>query len=53
MGDFMGDFVLGGVVFGEIVNYYSKLYWGTFLEDGRFAFLMKRCWGDLRTLIDL
>ncbi|XP_024387103.1 uncharacterized protein [Physcomitrium patens] len=30
------------------------LIWGaTLLEDGRFAFLMHRYWGDLRTLIDL
>jgi hypothetical protein len=21
-------------------------------EDGRFAFMMERCWGDLRKLID-
>jgi serine/threonine protein kinase len=46
-------FVLGGVVFGEIIVYCSSIYWATLLKDGRFAFVMRRYWGDLRTLINL
>ena len=44
---------LGGVVFGDVMGNCSLIYWATRLEDGRFAFVMERCWGDLRTLIDL
>jgi serine/threonine protein kinase len=47
------DFVLGGVVFGEIIIACSSIYWATLLEDGRFVFVMPRYWGDLRTLINL
>jgi serine/threonine protein kinase len=47
------DFVLGGVVFGEFIVYCSSSYWATLLKDGRFAFVMQRYWGDLRTLINL
>ena len=47
------EFELGAVAFDEIIRCCSKVYWGTFLKDGRFAFLMERCWGDLRALIDL
>ncbi|KAG0603686.1 hypothetical protein M758_10G113200 [Ceratodon purpureus] len=43
----------GGVVFGEILGFCCLIFNGTFLEDGRLAFVMKRYWGDLRTLINL
>ncbi|KAG0559608.1 hypothetical protein KC19_10G118000 [Ceratodon purpureus] len=47
------NFVEGGVVFGEMLLYCGLIHYGTFLENGRFAFVMKRYWGDLRTLINL
>lgn len=31
----------------------SLLYDGTLLQNGRFAFRMQKCWGDLRKLIDM
>ncbi|KAG0602566.1 hypothetical protein M758_10G023700 [Ceratodon purpureus] len=46
-------FKLGGVVFDEALPHCNLIFWGTFLEDGRFAFVMGRCWGDLRALINL
>jgi hypothetical protein len=46
-------FVLGGVAFGEFLANCSEIKCGTFLWDGRFAFVMLRYWGDLRTLVDL
>jgi serine/threonine protein kinase len=45
--------VLGEVVFNDYLGNCSAIYLGTFLEDGRFAFVMARRWGDLRTFIDL
>ncbi|KAG0504383.1 hypothetical protein KC19_N038200 [Ceratodon purpureus] len=47
------NFVEGGVVFGEIFSNCGLIHFGTFLKNGRFAFVMNRCWGDLQTLINL
>lgn len=38
---------------GPNFNHYSVNLHGAMLLDGRFAFLMQRYWGDLRTLIDI
>ncbi|KAG0558356.1 hypothetical protein KC19_10G022200 [Ceratodon purpureus] len=45
-------FQMGGVVFGEAIGNCTSIYWGTILDNGKFAFLMQRCWGDLRSLIN-
>ena len=45
-------FQMGGVVFGEFMRSCSYVWLGTLLEDGRFAFVMRRHWGDLRSLIN-
>ncbi|KAG0599268.1 hypothetical protein M758_12G139200 [Ceratodon purpureus] len=44
--------VLGGVVFGEYLEYCCQINSGTFLKDGRFAFVMEKYWSDLRTVIN-
>ncbi|KAG0558404.1 hypothetical protein KC19_10G025800 [Ceratodon purpureus] len=44
---------LGRVVFGEVLLNCNSIYEATVLKDGRFAFVMKRYWGDLRSLINL
>jgi hypothetical protein len=36
----------------EISEVFCKVYLGTLLADGRFAFLLAREWADLRGLID-
>ncbi|KAG0625194.1 hypothetical protein M758_2G035200 [Ceratodon purpureus] len=36
----------------KLVRYYCEVFFGILLEDGRFAFLMKREHKDLRKLID-
>ncbi|KAG0558399.1 hypothetical protein KC19_10G025400 [Ceratodon purpureus] len=46
-------FKLGGVVFGEALTHCNLIHYGTFSKDGRFAFVMPRYWGDLRSLINL
>ncbi|KAG0557509.1 hypothetical protein KC19_11G136300 [Ceratodon purpureus] len=43
----------GEIIFNESLGNCNGVHFGTFLKDGRFAFLMVRRWGDLRTLIDL
>ena len=49
----IGPYELGGFAFGELLLGCCKIYCGTFLKDGRFAMVMRRCWGDLRALINL
>jgi serine/threonine protein kinase len=45
---------VGEVAFGTNLSINcSSTKLGTFLKDGRFAFVMPRYWGDLRTLINL
>ncbi|KAG0554999.1 hypothetical protein KC19_12G136000 [Ceratodon purpureus] len=44
--------VLGGVVFGEYLKKCCQINSGTFLKDGRFAFVMEKYWSDLRTVIN-
>ncbi|KAG0602570.1 hypothetical protein M758_10G024100 [Ceratodon purpureus] len=46
-------FQVGGIVFSEVFAFCSNIHFVTFLEDGRFAFVMRRYWGDLRSLINL
>jgi hypothetical protein len=52
----IGKMNLGKVAFGTNIcttHNCSLAMLGTFLKDGRFAFVMPRYWGDLRTLINL
>ena len=43
-----------GLKYGRhFLPYTCSILGATLLNDGRFAFLMPRCWGDLRKLIDL
>ncbi|KAG0602523.1 hypothetical protein M758_10G020200 [Ceratodon purpureus] len=43
---------MGGVVFGEVIGNCSPIFFGTIMDDGKFAFVMPRRWGDLRTLLN-
>ena len=44
---------LGGFAFDDYLQGCCFIHCGTFLKDGRFAMVMRRCWGDLRALINL
>ncbi|KAG0557743.1 hypothetical protein KC19_11G153900 [Ceratodon purpureus] len=46
--------MFNGHVFSEIqLKHCNRMTWATFLEDGKFAFVMMKYWGDLRSLINL
>ncbi|KAG0600483.1 hypothetical protein M758_11G037900 [Ceratodon purpureus] len=44
------DRIYGGEDFSDGISAVAK---GVMLKDGRFGFIMRRCWGDLRKMIDL